>query len=418
MKMQNLSFDDAKDLVLARVEALPPRREDLSECLGLVLAEDVVARENIPFRTNSAMDGFAVIAADTIDASPDHPVALKILETIEAGDVPTLSVTSGACSRIMTGAIMPEGADAVVRVEDTNASGDSVMVLTSVRPGRDVRLAGEDIAEGETALDAGTELRPYEIGLLAAVGASQPLVVPRVRVAVLASGSELVPVSASLSPGKVRNSNGPAIFAQCLAVGAVPVDFGIVEDTDQATEQALEKAAETCDVIVTSGAVSMGEKDRIRPTIERLGEVIFWGVAMRPGKPVLFGGIRGSTRLTAGGKPFFGLPGNPASSMVTFEMFVRPALRKMMGHASLDHPMREARSAETITPRPGLTMFLRAVLESRDGELWVRGSGPQGSGMHVPLARANCLAVISGDRPIAQGESIPVILLGDSALVI
>ena len=410
MKMQNLNFDDAKNLLLARVEALPPRREDLSECLGLVLAEDVVARENIPFRTNSAMDGFAVIAADTIEASPDHPVALEILETIEAGDVPTRSVTSGACSRIMTGAIMPEGADAVVRVEDTNASGDSVTIFASVRLGRDVRPAGEDIAEGETALTSGTELRPYEIGLLAAVGASEPLVVPRVRVAVLASGSELVPVSASLSAGKVRNSNGPAIRAQCLAVGAVPVDFGIVEDMDQATEQALERAVETCDVVVTSGAVSMGEKDRIRPTIERLGEVLFWGVAMRPGKPVLFGRIRG--------KPFFGLPGNPASSMVAFELFVRPALRKMMGHAILEYPMREARSAETITPRPGLTMFLRAILESRDGELWVRRSGPQGSGMHVPLARANCLAVISGDRPIAEGESIPVILLGDSALVI
>ena len=406
MQMQNISFDDAKEQVLANVRALPARREDLSECLGLVLAEDVIARENIPLCTNSAMDGFAVIAADTIDASPDHPVALKVLETIEAGDVPTRRVEPGACSRIMTGAIMPEGADAVVRVEDTNASGDSVTIFASVRPARDVRLAGEDIAEGETALTAGTELRPYEIGLLAAVGACDPLVVPRPRVAVLASGSELVPVSASLSPGKVRNSNGPAILAQCLAVGAVPVDFGIIQDTDQATEQALEKAVETCDVVVTSGAVSMGEKDRIRPTIERLGEVIFWGVAMRPGKPVLFGGIRG--------KPFFGLPGNPASSMVTFELFVRPALRKMMGHANLDYPVRQARSAETIVPKPGLTMFLRAVLESRDGESWVRQSGPQGSGMHVPFARANCLAVVSGDRPIAEGESVPVILLGES----
>jgi len=349
------------------------------------------------------MDGFAVIAEDLVGASSERPVSLQVVETIEAGQIPARRVQRGTCARIMTGAIMPEGADAVVRVEDTKVSNGSVSVRTSVQAGSDVRAAGEDIAAGETALTAGTELRPYDIGLLAAVGVGEPLVIPRPRVALIATGSELLPLSHPLSPGKVRNSNGPALYAQCIAAGASPVDFGIVEDADEPTGRALEAAAATCDVVVTAGTVSMGERDRIRPTMERLGEVVFWRVAMRPGKPLLFGRLDG--------KRCFCLPGNPASAMLTFELFVRPALRKMMGHKALFRPVCRGRAAEAMTPTQGLTMFLRARVERRNGEPWVRRAGPQGSGMHKPFARADCLAVLEGESPLSPGDPIPFIPL-------
>lgn len=403
MSQPLLSFEDARAIVLDNVDVLPGQPVPLCECLGLVLAADVVSQDNIPYCTNSAMDGFAVVAEDLVGASSERPVILQVVETIEAGQIPARRVERGTCARIMTGAIMPEGADAVVRVEDTEPSNGSVSIRTSVQAGSDVRAAGEDIAAGETALTAGTELRPYEIGLLAAVGVGEPLVIPRPRVALIATGSELLPLSHPLSPGKVRNSNGPALYAQCIAVGASPVDFGIVEDADDATRRALEKAAATCDVVVTAGAVSMGERDRIRPTMERLGEVLFWRVAMRPGSPLLFGRL--------GGKPCFCLPGNPASAMLTFELFARPALRKMMGHKALFRPVCQGRAAEAMTPRQGFTMFLRARVERRNGEAWVRRAGPQGSGMHKPFARADCLAVLEGESPLRPGDPVPFIPL-------
>lgn len=403
MSQKPLSFNNARAIVLKNIDVLPAQPVPLKECLGLILAADVVSQDDIPYCTNSAMDGFAVVAEDVGHASPDCPVTLKIVETIEAGQTPAHPIERGKCARIMTGAIMPDGADAVVRVEDTEPADDSVKIRTSVRPGADVRPAGEDIAAGETALAAGTELRPYEIGLLAAVGVAEPVVVPRPRVAILTTGSELVPLSSPLSPGKVRNSNGPALHAQCLAVGGVPVDFGVVEDVDDATDRTLKQASATCDVVVTSGAVSMGERDRIRPAIERLGEIVFWRVAMRPGSPLLFGKLDG--------RPCFCLPGNPASAMLTFELFVRPALRKIMGHKTLIRPVEQARAAEELAPKPGFTAFLRAVVEHRNGELWVRKAGAQGSGMHKPFARADCLVVLEGDHPVAPGEQVSIISL-------
>lgn len=403
MSLEPLSFSDARALVLENIDILRARPIPLSECLGLVLAEDVISRDNIPYCTNSAMDGFAVVAEDVAGATPDQPVVLKVVETIEAGQEPTRRIERGKCARIMTGAIMPDGADAVVRVEDTEPAEDSVKIKTSIRPGADVRPAGEDIAAGETALAAETELRPYEIGLLAAVGVAEPVVIPRPRVAVLATGSELVPLTAPLSPGKVRNSNAPALRAQCVAAGAVPVDLGIIEDVDDATERALKNAAATCDVVVTAGAVSMGERDRIRPAIERLGEVVFWRVAMRPGSPLLFGKLDG--------KPCFCLPGNPASAMLTFELFARPALRKMMGHKALFRPVCQGRAAEEMAPKPGFTMFIRALVERRNGEPWIRRAGPQGSGMHKPFAQADCLGVLEGESPLRPGDPVPFIPL-------
>ena len=398
-----LAFNLARATALERIRPLGVRRIPLKDCLGLVAAEDIVSQDNIPYAANSAMDGFAVIASDTKDASSCSPVSLRIVDTIEAGQEPSIFVRPCECARIMTGAMMPQGADAVVRIESTISSGDLVRIAESVKPGSDVRLPGEDIAEGEVAVTAGTELRPYEIGLLAAIGAAEPLVRPRPRVAVIATGSELVPVATPLSPGKVRNSNAAALYAQCLALGAVPVDFGVVEDTDEATQAALERAAAECDVVVTTGAVSMGERDRVGPAMERLGKIVFWRVAMRPGSPLLFGEVRE--------KPCFCLPGNPASAMLTFELFVRPALRKMMGHTALFRPVEQARAAEDFSPRGGVTLFLRAITERRDGELWVRKSGLQGSGMHKPFARADSLAVVEQDRPAAEGDYVPIILL-------
>lgn len=403
MTSTGIPFQEARDLVISHTPTLCPVRRPLLECLGLVLARDEIAREDIPSFTNSAMDGYAVIATDLAGASPESPCQLEEIESVMAGDVPALPVRFGTCSRVMTGAPMPPGADAVVRIEDTTREGTRVNIFRAVQAGQDVRFAGEDVKAGEVVLEAGCIIRAYEIALLASIGITETEVYPRPFVGIIATGDEILPINASLQPGKVRNSGAMAIAAQTLATGGIPRDLGIVPDNCAEIEQAISVAVASHDAVITLGGVSIGDEDYVRPVVAKLGEVIFWRAAIRPGNPILFGIIEG--------KPCFSLPGNPTSAMLTFELFVKPALKKMMGHVNLFKPEKKARAASELPSRKGVTHFLRAIVEEREGELWVRSAGPQGSGIHKTFARANCLAVIPDGDSIREGQEVTIIEL-------
>ncbi|MDO8587327.1 MAG: molybdopterin molybdotransferase MoeA [Armatimonadota bacterium] len=394
-----LTFQDALNTILNNLTPTAPRRLQLEECLGLTLAEDIFAAEDIPCFDNSAMDGYAVRSADVTTATAESPVSLRALERVPAGRSPSHEVSQGTAIKVMTGGMIPVGADAVVPVEMVEESGSAILVKRSARFGENIRPAGEDLKKGEPALSAGTVLNSYKLALLAAVGAANPLVYPAPRVGLLATGSELIPIASALEPGKVRDSASVAIAARLREIGAVPVRGEAVADVQSEVESRLASLAETVDVIVTIGAVSMGDYDYVRPAVDKLGQIIFWKVAIRPGSPFLFGRIRG--------KPLFGLPGNPASAMITFETLARPALMKMMGKASTPGRLVRAISEAAIKDREGRTSFVRGIYVSDSGAARVKPVGPQGSGLHKPMAEANCLIVIpENTAEIAEGDEV------------
>lgn len=399
-----LKYHDALNRILDHVTPLPPKHMPLGECLGLVLAEGVLAKEDIPCYDNSAMDGYAVRAEDTSKASAELPSTLRILERVPAGQKPTAEVEVGTAVKVMTGGMIPSGADAVIQVERAKDLGDVVCFERPAEPGQSIRPAGEDLKKGELALSSGTELNPYRLALLAAVGAASPLVYPRPKVAVLPTGSELLPIGSPLAPGKVRDSASVAIAAQLREMGAVPAPAEIKSDIPEEIEAALIELAESADAVITIGAVSMGDHDCVRPAVEKLGEVIFWKVAIRPGSPFLFGQLRG--------KPFFGLPGNPTSAMVTFEMLARPALMKMM--CKVQRPTTARAISETsIHTMDGRRNFIRGTCASNNGVLKAKPVGAQSSGLHKPMAQANCLIIIPEDvMEIKSGDEVEVVWLG------
>jgi len=399
-----LKYNDALTTILDRVAPLERKRLPLEECLGLVLAEDVAAEENIPCFDNSAMDGYALRAEDLAEAAAESPAALRVPERVPAGQKPAFDVKPGTAIKVMTGGMIPAGADAVMPVEHTEDVGETVLIKRSAKPRENIRPAGEDLKKGEPALSAGTELNSYRLALLAAVGAAEPLVHPPPKVAVLSTGSELLPVKASLEAGKVRDSASMAVLAQLREMGAVPMRAGIVRDVQSEVESRLAKLAESADAIITIGAVSMGDYDCVRPAVEKLGEIIFWKVAIRPGSPFLFGRLRG--------KWFFGLPGNPTSAMITFEMLARPGLTKMMGKASTRRMVERAISEASIQDRQGRRSFIRGVCVSNGRLLKAKPVGLQGSGLHKPMAQANCLMVVPEDvAEIKEGDEVEVLRL-------
>ncbi|HJR92013.1 MAG TPA: gephyrin-like molybdotransferase Glp [Acidimicrobiia bacterium] len=392
-------LDEARAEVLSAMVRLDSERVELAHASGRVLAEDVVSPHDIPPFPNSAMDGFAVRAADVVAV----PVRLEVLEDVPAGSMPTHEVGPATAIKIMTGAPMPIGADAVVKVEVTAQAGDgTVDIMESVAAGTAVRPAGGDISAGTNVLAAGTRLGPVEVALLATVGAHRPQVSRRPLVAVMSTGDELRPPDTPrLEPGLIRDSNRPLMSALVAEAGGDVLDMGIVADREGDLTAALDRASEEADVIMTSGGVSMGEYDLIKQVLTRRGDVAFWQVAMQPAKPFAFGRI-GST-------PLFGLPGNPVSVMVAFEQFARPALLTMQGATQFLRPRIMARMGEAVASDPAKVVFLRVVLRPEDGENVAYLSGGQGSNVLSALAAADGLAVVrAGVDGLAAGDRVEV----------
>ncbi|MGD9117960.1 MAG: molybdopterin molybdotransferase MoeA, partial [Dehalococcoidia bacterium] len=386
-------------------------------CLGQVLAEDVVSEINIPPLDNSAMDGYAVRAADTKGASPKSPRLLRVIDTVVAGSISKTKVEPGTAIKIMTGAPLPAGADAIVKFEDTDRSGrekDSteIGILVELTPGQDIRRSGEDVAKGSLVLKEGTLIRPAEVGVLASLGRGTLKVFRRPVVAILATGDEVVDITQSLPEGKIYNSNSYSLAALVTRYGGIPHILGIAADVEDSLLNRLHLGLEA-DMLVTSGGVSLGDYDIVRDVLAKEGEIVFWRVKQKPGKPLAFGMINA---LAEGGGarkiPLFGLAGNPVSAMLNFELFARPAMLKMMGRKNLDKPVIEAIMEEPIKNTDGRRIFARAVVRKRGGNYFARLTGPQGSGILTSMTLANGLVVVSEDRPgVKKGDSVPVIML-------
>ncbi|MBU4556578.1 MAG: molybdopterin molybdotransferase MoeA, partial [Actinobacteria bacterium] len=359
---ETMTVEEARELLLARIERMPVERVELLECMGRVLAEDAVSDIDVAPFDNSAMDGFAVRAADLAGASAEAPAVLSVISHIGAGDWSETPVGPGEAARIMTGAPVPPGADSVVMVERTEpVEGDGGIgsrVAFAIEPavGEHIRRRAEEVRAGAVVISAGEMLGSAAVGLLASTGHAQVAVYRRPRVAIVSTGSELVEVAETPGPGKIRNSNSYSIAAQVIAAGGVPLRFPIVPDDMDATREAFLRAARESDFIVTSGGVSVGDFDYVKPVLEELGELTYCKVKMRPGNPQTMGSI--------GGVPFFGLPGNPTSTYVGFEIFVRPALRMMQGFTALDRPIVEATLAHDVKKKQDRRYYLRARLST------------------------------------------------------
>ena len=388
---------EAQSDVLAAVPRLQPQRVPVADALGLALAEGVRARHDLPPFANSAMDGYAVIALDVAAA----PVTLQVLEDVPAGSVPAEKVVPGTAIKIMTGAPLPAGADAVVQVEDTEPGNGEVRILAGVPAGTSVRPAGEDVAAGTEVLKVGERLSPARLGVCASLGYHEPLVGRRPRVAILSTGDEIVPPGTpDLEPGKIRDANRFTLRGSLEELGVTVVDFGIVGDDADELRTRLEQAAAAADVVVSSGGVSMGEYDLVKALLTELGSVEFWKVAMKPAKPFAFGRLADT--------PFFGLPGNPVSVAVAFEQFLRPALLYMMGAEKLFRPRVWGVLTDPVETDPEKTVFLRVSVRSgSDGRLVAGLSGGQGSNILTALAAADALAVVPvGTSGLAAGSLV------------
>ena len=378
---------------------------DIRDALGLVLARDVRSRCDVPAFTNSAMDGYAVRAADIRGASRRRPVELRVIETIRAGDLPRRCVGRGQASAIMTGAPMPPGADSVLVVEDAARRDDAVRCLAEVRAGEHVRRVGEDVRRGRRVLRRGTVIRPQEMGMLAALGVARVPVFRRPRVALLSTGSELVDAVRRPRRGQVRDCNRVSLRGLVLKYGGIPADFGLAGDEPRELRRRLRRAAASCDLVVTSGGVSVGQYDLVRRVLAASGARIkFWRVRMKPGKPVAFG-LLGRT-------PLFGLPGNPVSAIVTFEILVRPALLAMAGRRRLRKPVITAVLGERIEKPPDRVHLVRARVECWRGRWRAVPTGPQGSGILGSLTRADGLIVVpQRTTTVKAGTPVRVMML-------
>ena len=399
--------NDALRLVLASVAPLPARPTRLFDALGLVLASRVVSPETVPPFTNSAMDGYAVRADDCAAPSAGGPVSLEVLADLPAGSVSSEVVRAGTAIRIMTGAPLPAGADAVVPVEATTSEGSRVRVAAPVKRGANVRLAGEDLREGEELLPAGFALTPAALGVLASVGLAEIPVRPRVRVAILTTGDELVDASAKPGPGQIRDSNVQTMCGQAAAFGAVPVPIPRVPDTREAVTAALARARAEADVIVTNGGISVGDYDFIKAVLGDLGaREVFWKVKQKPGGPLglwLLDGI-----------PVFGIPGNTVAAMVCMEEYVRPAIRKMMGRPKLLRPEVSALFEGNFrkTAPDGKVHLIRVRARREGNRVVVSPSGPQGSGILSSMLRSNALALVPADAlSLKSGDEVLVHLV-------
>jgi len=414
-----ISVEEALERILSYAGVLEPEEKPILEALGQVLAEEIFASFNIPPLDNSAMDGYALQAASTVGASPSAPVELRVVGELAAGYIFEGEVTPDTAVRIMTGAPIPEAADAVVPFEDTEEAvhraprtarrvDEAVRILREARPGDNIRRAGEDIHEGQRVLAKGAVLRPAEIGMLASVGRTTVNVIRRPVVAVLSTGDELMEVGQALPPGRIYDSNSYSVAALIQRYGGIPRVLGIAPDTVEALVAKIRQGLDA-DMLLTSAGVSRGDYDMVKDVLVREGEIDFWTVAMKPGKPLAFGLFRSGRRRI----PHIGLPGNPVSSMVSFELFARPAILKMMGKTNWQKPVIRAIAKERIVNRNDpRRYFARCIVSEEDGRYYASLTGPQGSGILSSMAAANGLTVIPEDVDVVEpGDEITVMML-------
>ena len=395
-----LTVEGALEGILSRVGPLSVERVDIMGALGRVLAEPIVSRATIPPWPNSSMDGYAVRAQDT----NGEPVELAIVGRIIAGAMPSRPLRAGESMRIFTGAPLPEGADAVVPQEDVTADDRRVTVHGRIAPGAYVRPAGEDVRTGDLVVKPGGVVGAAEVGLLATLGYSQVRVYRRPRVAILSTGNELADLGTQPGPAQIPNTNTYSLMAQVIEAGGEPTNLGVAPDQLEAITERVRWGLAAADVLVTSAGVSVGELDLVREALERSGaELHLWQVSMRPGKPITFG--------TRDGRPVFGLPGNPVSAMVTFELFVRPALRRMAGADVIDRPRIRARALDRIANPGSRRGYLRVTLTPDGLSYGARLTGDQGSAILRSMVLADGLAVVAPDTTIAAGEAVDVIVL-------
>ena len=404
-----IPLHEAQETVLAGCALLTPQQIAYTEMTGRVLDQDVVAAEDVPPFRNTAVDGYAVRAIDTEQV----PVELGVVDTLAAGAEPKIAVNAGEAIRIMTGAPMPDGADAVVMVEDTERVGEThVRISRSAKIRDGVRDSGSDVRAGETVFVRGTVLNAAGIGVLASVNARTVRAFPRARVALLSTGDELVVDGSPLRIGQIRESNLTMLDSMIAATGCEVINLGVIRDDEEELERVLREVAERCDAIVTSGGVSMGDFDVVKAVLSKIATMQWMQMAIKPAKPFAFGQLQSSDGRTI---PIFGLPGNPVSSLISYELLARPALRKMMGHT--ENLMRPAIRAVLDSPlkrkQDGKIHFMRVFGEfAQDGRLHVRDSGPQGSHQLASTAMANGLAYVPDGNGLQAGEDVSVYLLG------
>lgn len=391
---------EVQSYTLRRVGHLPAVRVALADALGSVVAAPVVADATVPPFANSAMDGYAIKAADTIGA----PVLLSVIGTLGAGHPAEATVQAGQALRIMTGAPIPMGADCVVPIEQTRAGGDLVTVESQVRAGACIRRAGDDVMAGDVVAAKGSVLGPAHLGVLASIGVQRVTIHRKPRVGVLSTGDELV-ASGALRPGQIRDSNRPALMALVHEAGFEAVDYGVVSDDPHRLRSHIESAVVSCDVLMTSGGVSVGDLDHMKLVLDQLGDMRWFQIAIKPGKPFAFGVVAGT--------PVFALPGNPVASMVSFELLVRPAIRRMAGHTGLGRIVIKAAAAEPFPRKQdGKTHFVRVLATQARDLSWVaRSAGGQLSHQLAAMSAANGLAVIPDGDGVKTGDHLPVMLL-------
>ena len=404
-----IDIAEARSYVFARCTAAASVDVPCRAATGLVLAAPVVAAEDVPPFANSAVDGYAVIAASVASA----PVELPVVGEVAAGAHTDRVLQQGEAIRIMTGAPVPAGADAIVMVEDTERvdGGSRVLIRRSVEAGVAVRGVGDDVRAGTALYPAGTFVTPAVAGVLASVNAAVVSVVPRVRVAVLSTGDELIDDGSPLQPGQIRESNRTMLMGAVRDAGCEAIDLGIVRDDEAALEAVLREAADRYDAVVTSGGVSMGDYDVVKAVLSRIADMRWMQMAIKPAKPFAFGMLAGSTGRQI---PIFGLPGNPVSSLVSFELLARPALRRMMGHVAIDRPLVASIADDGLGRRPdGKTHYVRVVAAyGDDGRVHVRSVGVQGSHQLAATSLANAIAVVPDGDGIPAGGTVAAMLLG------
>jgi molybdopterin molybdotransferase len=393
----SLSVEQARARIIQSMQPVAGiERLAVRSALDRVLAEDVISPIDVPSHTNSAMDGYAIVGSDI---PQQETVTLTVIGTAFAGAPLQQTINKGQCARIMTGAKMPAGADTVIMQEHVERTGDEITLSTGHKPGQNVRQAGEDLAQGDCVFSAGQRLTPAHIGMLASMGFAEVAVHRRVRVAFFSTGDELRSVGEPLDEGQIYDSNRYTLYGMLTRLGVELLDMGVIPDRREAIETAFATAAAVADVLITSGGVSVGEADYVKETLEKIGKVDFWKIAMKPGRPLAFGHIDACH--------FFGLPGNPVSAMVTFYQFVQPALLAMMGLSDHEPLLLQLPCVSDLRKAPGRVEFQRGIMESdSEGRLTVRSTGRQGSGMLSSMGTANCFIILPQEAARVEAGSL------------